>query len=119
MIITDKKIVDINLDILLDKVSSISVDRKDLQSLFGDNPSLRMMQVAADSIDELLPLMKQEITSIGGLPDKFLTVYVSLDMKMSDLELLEDITKDASQCKRAVVFEKNPLGAFLVYCFFE
>ncbi len=119
MIITDKKIVDLTLDILLDKVSSISVVRQDLQNLFGDNPNLRMMRVAADSIDELLPLMKQEIASIGGLPDKCLTVYVSLDMKMCDLELLEDITKDASQCKRAVIFEKNPLGAFMVYCFFE
>lgn len=119
MIITDKKIVDLTLDILFDKVSSISVDRKDLQSLFGDNPSLRMMKVAADSIDELLSLMKQEFASIGGLPDKCLAVYVSMDMKMSDLELLEDITKDASQCKRAVVFERNPLGAFMVYCIFE
>lgn len=119
MIITDKKIVSVNLDILLDKVSSIPVDRQDLQNVFGDNPNLRMMRVAADSIDELLPLMKQEFASIGGLPDKCLAVYVSLDMKMSDLELLEDITKDASQCKRAIVFEKSPLGDFLVYCFFE
>jgi len=119
MIITDKKIVDLNLNILLDKVSSISVDRQDVQGLFGDNPNLRMMKVVADSIDELLPLMKQEIVSIGGLPDKCLAVYVSMDLKMSDLELLEDITKDLSQCKRAVVFERSPLGAFLVYCFFE
>lgn len=119
MIITDKKTVDNTLEMLLNKVGSISVDRQNLQSLFGNEPKLRMMQVAADSIDELLPFMKQEIASIGGLPDKCLAVYVSMDMKMSDMEILEDITKDASQCKRAVVFEKSPLGALLVYCFFE
>ena len=119
MIITDKKTVNNTLDILLNKVCSIAVDRQDLQSLFGDNPNLRMMQVAADSIDELLPLMKQEIASIGGLPDKCLVVYVSLDMKMIDLELLEETANNASQCKRTVVFEKSPLGAFLVYYFFE
>ena len=119
MIITDKKTVDNTLEILLNKVGSISVNRQDLQCLFGDDPKLRMMQVAADSIDELLPFMKQEIASIGGLPDKCLAVYVSMDMKMSELELLEDITKDASQCKRAIVFENSPLGSFLVYFFFE
>ena len=119
MIITDKKTVDNTLEMLLNKVGSISVDRQDLQSLFGNEPKLRMMQVAADSIDELLPFMKQEIASIGGLPDKCLAVYVSMDIKMSDLEILEEITKVPNQRKRAVIFEKSPLGAFLVYCFFE
>lgn len=119
MIVTDTKIVQETLDKLLDKKSYIAIDQKDIQFLFGENPKLRMIQVAANTVNELVPLIEQDLASIGGLPDKCLTVYVSLDMKMCDLELLEDITKDASQCKRAVIFEKNPLGAFMVYCFFE
>ena len=119
MIVTDTKIVQETLDKLLDKKSYIAIDQKDIQFLFGENPKLRMIQVAANSVTELVPLIEQDLASIGGLPDKCLTVYVSMDMKMSDLELLEDITKDASKCKRAVIFEKNPLGAFMVYCFFE
>lgn len=119
MIVTDTKIVQETLDKLLDKKSYIAIDQKDIQFLFGENPKLRMIQVAANSVNELVPLIEQDLASIGGLPDKCLTVYVSMDMKMSDLELLEDITKDASKCKRAVIFEKNPLGAFMVYCFFE
>jgi hypothetical protein len=119
MIATDTKIVQETLDKLLDKKSYIAIDQKDIQFLFGENPKLRMIQVAANSVNELVPLIEQDLASIGGLPDKCLTVYVSMDMKMSDLELLEDITKDASKCKRAVIFEKNPLGAFMVYCFFE
>ena len=119
MIVTDTKIVQETLDKLLDKKSYIAIDQKDIQFLFGENPKLRMIQVAANSVTELVPLIEQDLASIGGLPDKCLTVYVSMDMKMSDLELLEDITKDASKCKRAVIFEKNTLGAFMVYCFFE
>ncbi len=119
MIVTDTKIVQETLDKLLDKKSYIAIDQKDIQFLFGENPKLRMIQVAANSVNELVPLIEQDLASIGGLSDKCLTVYVSMDMKMSDLELLEDITKDASKCKRAVIFEKNPLGAFMVYCFFE
>ncbi len=119
MIVTDTKIVQETLDKLLDKKSYIAIDQKDIQFLFGENPKLRMIQVAANSVNELVPLIEQDLASIGGLPDYSLAVYVSMDMKMSDLELLEDITKDASKCKRAVIFEKNPLGAFMVYCFFE
>ena len=119
MIVTDTKNVQETLDKLLDKKSYIAIDQKDIQFLFGENPKLRMIQVAANSVNELVPLIEQDLASIGGLPDKCLTVYVSMDMKMSDLELLEDITKDTSKCKRAVIFEKNPLGAFMVYCFFE
>ena len=119
MIVTDTKIVQETLDKLLDKKSYIAIDQKDIQFLFGENPKLRMIQVAANSVNELVPLIEQDLASIGGLPDYSLAVYVSMDMKMSDLELLEDITKNASQCRRAVIFDKSPRGDFLVYYIFR
>ena len=119
MIVADTKIVQESLDKLLDKKSYIAIDQKDIQFLFGENPKLRMIQVAANSVNELVPLIEQDLASIGGLPDYSLAVYVSMDMKMSDLELLEDITKNASQCRRAVIFDKSPLGDFLVYYIFR
>ncbi len=119
MIITDNKIVLETLHKILDKECYIAIDQEDIQSLFGESPQLRMIQVAAHSISELIPLVNQDILSIGGLPDKSLAAYVSMDLKMSDLELLADITKSVSNIQYTVIFERNPLGNYLVYYFFN
>lgn len=119
MIITDKKIVQDTLDKILDKASFIAIDKKDIQDLFGKDPQIRMIQVAANSINELIPIVNQDFESIGDPPDKILVAYVCMDLKMSDLALLEDITRSASHFRRAIIFEKSTHGRFFVYCFFK
>lgn len=119
MIITDKKIVQDTLAKIIDKECYVAVDKRDIQDLFGENPQIRMIQVAANSINELMPLVKQDFKSIGNLPGKILVVYVCMDMKMSDLELLEDITRSASRFRRAIILENSSHGRFMVYYFFK
>ena len=119
MIITDKQIVQDTLDEIIDKECYVAVDKRDIQDLFGENPQIRMIQVAANSINELMPLVKQDFKSIGNLPDKIFVVYVCMDMKMSDLELLEDITRSASHFRRAIILENSSHGKYMVYYFFK
>ena len=119
MIITDIQIVQDTLDDIIDKECYVSVDKRDIQDLFGEDSQIRMIQVAANSINELIPLVKQDFISIGNIPDKILVVYVCMDLKMSDLELLEDITKSASRFRRAIILEKSSHGRFMVYYFFK
>ena len=119
MIITDKKIVQDTLDGITDKECYVHIDKRDIQDLFGKDPQLLMIQVAANSINELIPLVKQDFKSIGNIPDKILVVYVCMDLKMSDLELLEDITRSASHFRRAIILEKSSRGRFMVYYFFK
>jgi len=77
-----------------------------------------MIRVAADSAGDLAPLLKQDLASIGGVPDKCFACYVSRDLKISDMQLLGGITEPASQIRRTIVFEKSPLGAVVLYLFF-
>lgn len=119
MIITDEKIVQDTLDEIIDKESYVAVDKRDIQDLFGEDPQIRMIQVAANSINELIPLVKQDFESIVGLPDTVLVVYVCMDLKMSNLDLLEDITKSASRFRRAIILENSSRGRFMVYYFFK
>ena len=119
MIITDKKIVLDTLDKILDKASYIAIDKKDIQDLFGKDPHIRMIQVAANSINELIPLVKHDFESIGGLPDKSLVAYVSMDLKMSDLVLLRDITRSASHIMQTIIFDNSSHWKFIVYYFFN
>lgn len=119
MIITDKKIVQDTLDEIIDKECYVAVDKRDIQDLFGEDHQIRMIHVDANSFNELIPLVKQDFKSIGNLPDKILVVYVCMDLKMSDLELLEDITKSASRFRRAIILENSSHGRFMVYYFFK
>ena len=119
MIITDKITVQDTLDKIIDKECYIAVDKRDIQDLFGEDPQIRMIKVVANSINELIPLVNKDFKSIGILPDKILVVYVCMDLKMSDLELLEDITRSASHFRRAIILEKSSRGRFMVYYFFK
>lgn len=119
MIITDKETVQGILNELLNKECYIAVDRKDIQRLFGEAPELRMIRVAADSVEDLVPELKQDFEFIGGLPDKLFAAYVSIDLKMSDFQLLSEITAPASQYKHTIIFERSPLWAVVLYFFFE
>jgi len=107
------------LDKIIDKECYAAINKKDIQDLFGEDPQIRMIQAAANSINELIPLVNQDFKSIGNLPDKILVVYVCMDLKMSDLDLLEDITRSASRSRRAIILEKSSHGRFLVYYFFK
>lgn len=119
MIVSDHKTVQDTLSEILNKECPIAVDRSDLRRLFGEDPKLRMIQVTADSVDELVPLLKQDIASIGSLPDNCFAAYVSMKLKMSDLELLADLFEPAGRFKRTVIYERSPLGDFVLYFFFE
>lgn len=119
MIITDKETVLGTLNELLNKECYIAVDRKDIQRLFGEEPELRMIRVSADSVENLVPVLKQDFESIGGVPDKCFATYVSMGLKMSDFQLLGEITEPASQNKHTIIFERSPLGAVVLYFFFE
>ena len=119
MIITDKQIVQDTIEEIIDKDCYVAVDKRDIQDLFGEDSQIRMIQVAANSINELIPLVKQDFESIGGLPDTVLVVYVCMDLKMSDLELLEDITRSASHFRRAIILENSSHGRFKVYYFLK
>lgn len=119
MIITDEKIVQDALDEITEKECFIHIDKRDIQDLFGKDPQMRMIQVAANSFNELIPLVKRDFDSIGDLPDKILVVYVCLDLTVSDLELLSNITRSASRSRRAIILEKSSRGRFMVYYFFK
>lgn len=119
MIITDKEAVTGTLNDLLNKECYIAVDRKDIQKLFGVVPELRMIRVTADSVEDLVPELKQDFESVGGVPDKLFAAYVSMDLKMSDLQLLSKITEPATQFKHTIIFGRNPLWAVVLYFFFE
>lgn len=119
MIIIDKKIMQDTLGKVLDKEFFIAIDKRDIQDLFGKNPQIRMIQVAANSFNELIPLVNHDFKSIGNIPDRILVVYVCMDLKMSDLELLEDITRSASRFRRAIILENSSYGRIMVYYFFK
>ena len=118
MIITDKKIVQDTLDEITDKECFVHIDKRDIQDLFAKDSQTRMIQVAANSTTELIPLVKQDFESIGYIPDRILAVYVCLDLTASDLALLEDITRSATHFRRAIILEKSSHGRFLAYYFF-
>lgn len=119
MIITYKKDVQDTLDKILDKERYIAIDKKDIQDLFGKDPHIRMIQVAANSINELIPLVNHDVEFIGGLPDKSLVAYVCIDLKMSDLKLLRDITRSANHIIQTIIFDNSSHWKFIVYYFFE
>ena len=118
MIITDKKIVQDTLDKIMDKCY-LSIDNMDIQYLFGKYPQIRMIQVAADSINELIPLINQDFESIGGLPHKILVVHViRKDMTISEFEPLYKITVSARLVQSSIIFEKSSYGRIMAYYFF-
>ena len=93
MVITDSLTVLNTLDNLLDnKECYIAVDRNDIVKLFGAQPKLRMIQVAANTVDEVISLLKQDIAIIEGPPKNCFAAYISMDLKMSDLERLGSVT---------------------------
>lgn len=119
MIILDHNIVQDSLNDILSKESFIAVDRNDIQRLFGEDPKLRMIRVSANSIDELVPLLKQDLASVGDLPDNCFAAYVGMKLKMSDLELLANAFEPAGRIMRTLISEKSPLGDFVLYYFFK
>lgn len=119
MIITDKKIVQDTLDKIMDKCY-LSIDNMDIQYLFGKDPQIRMIQVAADSINELIPLVNQDFESIGGLPYKILAVHViRKDMTISEFEPLYKITVSARLVQSSIIIEKSSYGRIMAYYFFQ
>ena len=119
MIILDKKIVQDTLDKVLENKCYIAIDKKDIDDFFGKDPQLRMIQVTANSINELIPLVNKDFESIGYIPDKILVVYVCMDLKMSDHGLLSESTRSASHIRRAVIFDNSSRWKYIVYYFFE
>lgn len=119
MIIADKKIVQDVLYKVLENKCYIAIDKKDIDDLFVKGPQLRMIQVTANSINELISLVNKDFESIGYIPDKILVVYVCMDLKMSDHGLLSEITRSASHIRRAVIFDKSSHGRLIVYYFFN
>ena len=118
MIITEKKTVQDTLNKVLDKECYIAIEKEAIQNLFGNDSQIRMIQVAANSINELISLVNQDFESIGDLPDRILAAYVSMALKMSDLELLTDIIRSASHIKQTIIFDNSSHGKFVVYYFF-
>lgn len=119
MISTDNKLAKETLETLLAKGSMISVDMNDVRKMFGEDPKLRMLQIAGNDIDEVVSATKEEFAALGGCPREYVTVYVSMCLKMSDMEILSDLTDGADRYKRTIVFETDPAGAIVLYFFFE
>ena len=119
MITTDTKLSKETLENLLAKGSMISVDMNDVRKRFGEDPKLRMLQIAGDNIDEVVSATEKEFAALGGCPKKYVSVYVSMCLKMSDLETLSELTDGADRYKRTIIFETDPAGEIVLYFFFE
>lgn len=118
MIITDTSTVNQALTSILAKESMITIDMKDIKQLFGDNSSLRMMKIAGDSVDDVIIKLKADLTEIGGCPEKYFAAYVSMSLRMSDLETLSEVTNSANKYKHTLIYETYPEGKIVVYYFF-
>ena len=119
MIITDTTTVNETLTSILAKASMITVDMTDVKQLFGDNPKLRMMKIAGHTVDDIIVKLKAGFAELGGCPEKYLAAYVSMSLRMSDLERLSELTESADKYKRTLIFEKSPAGEIVLYFFFE
>lgn len=119
MITTNTQLSKETLEALLAKDSMISVDMHDVRKMFGEDPKLRMMKVVGGDIDEVAASVKEEFASIGGCPRNYVAAYVSMILKMSDLELLSEITDGADRYMRTIIFEKDQDGEIALYFFFE
>lgn len=118
MILTDTTIVNETLAVILAKESMIAVDVRDIKRLFGDAPQLQMIKVAGDTVDEVVAKLKEVFSEIGGCPDTFFAAYVSMILRISDLEALNQVSENASNSKRTIIFETDPEGAIVLYYFF-
>ena len=118
MIITDTTTVNETLTSILAKESMITIDMKDIKQLFGDNSSLRMMKIAGDSVDDVIINLKADLTEIGGCPEKYFAAYASMSLRVSDLEVLSEVTNSASRYKHTLIYETHPEGKIVVYYFF-
>ena len=119
MIITDTTTVNQALTSILAKDSMIAVNMTDVKQLFGDNPILRMMKIAGNTVNDVVAKLKADLSEIGGCPKKILAAYVSISLRMSDLEILSELTESADKYKRTLIFEKSPAGEIVLYFFFE
>ncbi len=119
MIITDTTTVNQALTSILAKDSMITVDMTDVKQLFGDKPKLRMMKVAGNTVNDVIGKIKADFAEIGGCPKKILAAYVSMSLRMSDLEILSELTESADKFKRTLIFEKSPAGEIVLYFFFD
>lgn len=119
MIITDTTTVNQTLTSILAKDSMIAVDMTDVKQLFGDNPKLRMMKIAGNTVDDVVAKLKADLAEIGGCPKNILAAYVSMSLRMSDLEILSELTESAGKYKRTLIFETEPDGEIVLYFFFE
>ena len=120
MIITDNTVVNDTLAAILVKESMIiSLDQRDVNRLFGENPSLRLLKVAGNSIDEVVPAVKEDLAAIGGCPAKLLSAYISMSLRMNDLAVLNDLFSEVERRKHTIIFEDDPAGAIALYYFFE
>lgn len=118
MIITDTSTVNQALTSILAKESMITIDMKDIKQLFGDNSSLRMMKIAGDNVDDVIIKLKADLTEIGGCPEKYFAAYVSMSLRVSDLETLSEVTNSASKYKHTLIYEPQPEGKIVLYYFF-
>lgn len=118
MIITDTTVVNETLAAILAKQSLIAVDANDVKQLFGDNPKLRMIRVAGNTMDEVVPQLKEDFTHIGGCPKNYLAAYVSMTLLMRDLETLSELTEAVGEYKQTLIFETEPEGEIVLYYFF-
>ena len=118
MVITDTTTVNETLTSILAKDSMITIDMKDVKQLFGDNSSLRMMKIAGDSVDDVIIKLKAGLTEIGGCQEKYFAAYVSMSLRVSDLETLSEVTNSASKYKHTLIYETQPEGKIVVYYFF-
>ena len=119
MITTNTQLSKETLEALLAKDSMISVDMHDVRKMFGEGPKLRMMQIAGNTIDEVVAAIQEEFAALGGCPKEYVAVYVSMCLKMSDLEILSELTDGADRYKRTIIFETDPAGEIVLYFFFE
>lgn len=119
MIITDTQIVNDSLKAILAKDSMIAVDAEDIARMFGENPQLQMMKIAGDIIEEVVLNLKEGLSEMGGCPQKYFAAYVSMTLRMQDLEMLSEITASAAEYKRTIIFETEPEGEIVLYYFFS
>lgn len=119
MIITDTTTVSETLTSILAKESMISVDMTDVKQLFGDDSTLRMIKVVGNTVDDVVGKLKADFSELGGCPQKYLAAYISISLRMCDLEILSELTESAGKYKRTLIFETSPDGEIVLYFFFE
>lgn len=117
MLIKDKQSIQKALDEIFAHENMLLLGKGDFEKLFPSLDGVQGVRVAGNDLQEVIAIIQDECS--GTSATTMFSCYLGRDLKMSELQLLDEALPHSDRWKRGVVLDDLPYGPITVFTFWK